>query len=207
MFDQPHNRKLPAPLEGTGGPRRALFVKRWGTLLRMPESSVNRFDPELLMPGAIDALFRASQAGWWIYLIGNEEEVSRGRISQETWGRFEAELIAYLRRHGVRLARSYSCIDDPADGIKGHTKESVYRLPNTGAMYHAHQEDGIELRSSWVLGDDSLELAAGWRAGCLSAGVLGESDCITGPLVTDTAFIAPDLCSALEAIISAVRAA
>ena len=47
-------------------------------------------------------------------------------------------------------------------------------------MYHAAQHDGIELTRSWVIGDSSLELTAGWRAGCALASVraglaLGDS--------------------------------
>jgi phosphoglycolate phosphatase-like HAD superfamily hydrolase len=74
-------------------------------------------------------------------------------------------------------------------------------------MYHAKQTDGIELKTSWVVGDDTLELAAGWRAGCLTAGILGERQGIAGSLETDTAFVAADLPTALQALVTAVRAA
>ncbi len=195
------------PLEGTQGPRRALFLKRWGTLLSPTSPGACRFSPDLLVPGAVEALFRASQAGWWIYLLGNEDEVAHGHVELETWERFEADLLQHLAKNGVRVARSYACTDDPSDGVVGHRKESVYRLPNTGAMYHAKQADGVELKTSWVVGDESLELAAGWRAGCLTAGILGERDCIKGSLETDTAFVAADLPTALQALVSAVRAA
>ncbi|MCH2107557.1 MAG: hypothetical protein MK291_13055 [Planctomycetes bacterium] len=196
-----------SPLEGTQGPRRALFIKRQGTLLSSAALSAARFTPELLVPGAVDALFRASQAGWSIYLLGNEDEVAHGRMDIETWERFEDELLQHLRGQGVCVVRSYSCTDDPIDGVGAHRKESVYRLPNTGAMYHAKQAEGVELKSSWIIGNDALELAAGWRAGCLSAGILGEQECITGSLETDTAFVARDLPGALQALITAVRAA
>ena len=195
------------PLEGTQGTRRALFVKRWGTLLSPTSPGSSRFSPELLAPGAVEALFRASQAGWWIYLLGNEDEVAHGRVELEAWEGFEADLLQHLSKNGVRVVRSYVCTDDPVDGVAGHRKESVFRLPNTGAMYHAKQTDGIELKTSWVVGDDTLELAAGWRAGCLTAGILGERQGIAGSLETDTAFVAADLPTALQALVTAVRAA
>jgi histidinol phosphatase-like enzyme len=206
MTDSPHTPHI-APLEGTSGPRRALFIKRWGTLLcARPEGSLE-FSPELVAPRALEALFRASQAGWWIYLLGNEDEVAHGSVPQDAWERFEADLLAYLGSQGIRVVRSYACTDDPVAGAQDHCKESVYRLPNTGAMYHAHQAEGIELRSSWVFGDESLELAAGWRAGCLTAGVHPDASEIPGTLETDTAYIAHDLCAALELLIRTVRAA
>jgi len=207
MFHPSRKHSYFTPLEGTDSPRRALFVKRWGTLLCKPESGFPRFSPDLLSPGALEALFRASQAGWWIYLLGNEDDVANGSIDQETWEGFESDLMDHLAKQGIRIVRSYACADNPKDGVAGHRMESVYRLPNTGAMYHAHQEEGIELKSSWVIGDETLELAAGWRAGCLTAGILGEGDEISGPLETDMAFVAADLRGALEALVTTIRAA
>ena len=58
----------------------------------------------------------------------------------------------------------------------------MYLLPNTGAFYHAAHNDGVDLGKSWVIGDNTLELVAGWRAGCRQAGVR------TGRAVQDGAF-------------------
>ena len=46
------------PLPGSGPPPRGLFVDRWGTLLELPKQGfLARFDPDRLIPGALDALF------------------------------------------------------------------------------------------------------------------------------------------------------
>lgn len=161
-----------APLPGTESPSRALFIDRWGTLLATPEKGwCARFKDAELTPGALESLFRAHQAGWKIYLIGNEEAVAKGRISDSTWERFEAEMLTALSSYGIPVARNYACLDDPLGGKPPHDKDSVFMLPNTGAMYHAKQHDGIDLERSWVIGDSTLELAAGWRAGCRLAAV------------------------------------
>jgi histidinol phosphatase-like enzyme len=201
-----NNRPFPA-LEGTKAPSKALFIKRWGTLLNLPDSGFPEFSEELFTRDAVDSLFRASQAGWHIYLLGNEDHVWSGQIDQETWTRFESELLEHLSKNGVPVTRSYACTDDPVNGVEDHRKESVYSLPNTGAMYHARQMESIDLSSSWVIGDESCELTAGWRAGCLTAGVINKGTTPSGPLETDTAFAATDLGSVLEALVSAVRAA
>ncbi len=202
-----NNKAAFAPLEGTKSPNKALFIKRWGTLLNRQEAGFPEFSPELFTEGAVDSLFRANQAGWKIYLLGNEDQVWSGQIDQETWERFEGELIKHLAMQGVTVTRSYACTDDPINGVPGHRKESVFCLPNTGAMHHARQMELIELGSSWVIGDESLELTAGWRAGCLTASVLGPGTQAKGELETDTAFTAPDLSSVLNTLVSAVRAA
>lgn len=159
------------PLPGSGPPPRGLFIDRWGTLLDLPRQGfLSRFEPECFVPDAVDALFRASQAGWYVYLLGNEDSVAFGKLSLDRWQAFEDDLIAYLASHGVPVRRCYACTDHP-EGVAPHDKDSVFLLPNTGALYHAAQVDGIVLDQSWVVGDSTLELVAGWRAGCRLAAV------------------------------------
>ena len=167
------------PLPGSGHPRRGLFIDRWGTLFELPgKGYASRFEQAEFTPGAMDALFRAGQSGWTLYLVGNEASVAFGRLSLSKWEAFEQDMLEHLRSHGIPIQRSYACTDHPA-GSGSHAKDSVFLFPNTGCLYHAAQVDGIALRHSWVIGDSSLELVAGWRAGCRLAGVrtgLGLTD-------------------------------
>lgn len=176
------------PLPGTTPPPRALFVDRWGTLLQPPERGYARAPEELrYYDGAVDALFRAGRAGWRIYLLGNEDAVARGELSDDAWTAIEARLLGDLRDAGVVVARHYVCLDHP-EGVAGHCRDSVYLLPNTGAFYHAAHADGIQLRRSWVIGDSTVELVAGWRAGCRQAAVR------TGLALSDRSYdVEPDL--------------
>ncbi|HJP02713.1 MAG TPA: hypothetical protein QF764_13170 [Planctomycetota bacterium] len=193
----PHPHSLP----GTDPPRGALFVDRWGTLLERPAKGwCARFQSARFTPGAIDALFRCTRSGWTLYLIGNESQVSLGRQSVESWKGFERALEAHLASLGVPVARSYACLDDPLDGVPGRQGDSVFRLPNTGPMYHAAQNDGIELTRSWVIGDSPLELTAGWRAGCALASVRTELDLGDSPFPAQPTIEADCLADALDEI-------
>ncbi len=160
-----------APLPGTTPLPRGLFVDRWGTLLETLERGYAAHPDEVrFFPGVLPALFRATRAGWSIYLLGNEDAVARGELTFEAWKAVEERILFSLERAGVVLARQYACIDHP-EGIEGRRNDSVYLLPNTGAFYHASHVDGIELEKSWVIGDSTIELVAGWRAGLRLAGV------------------------------------
>jgi D-glycero-D-manno-heptose 1,7-bisphosphate phosphatase len=159
------------PLEGTVPAPRALFIDRWGTLLETPAAGFAALPTEVrFQSGALDALFRAGQAGWRLYLLGNEDAVAFGRLPVEAWQQIEKKMLGDLTRAGVSVARNYVGIDHP-EGAPGRRNDSVYWLPNTGAFYHALHVDGIELAKSWVIGDSTLELVAGWRAGCRMAAV------------------------------------
>ena len=181
MFDS--ERCHYAPIPGTTPAPRALFVDRWGTLLEIPERGYAESEDEVrFLPGALASLFRAGRAGWKIYLLGNEDAVAQGKLSPEAWAGVEGRILSELRGAGVLLARQYACTTRP-DGIPGRVGDSVFMLPNTGAFYHAVHEDGIDLPRSWVIGDSTLELVAGWRSGCRLAGVR------TGLAVRDAGFL------------------
>jgi histidinol phosphatase-like enzyme len=160
---------------------------------------------EAFTPRALEALFRACQDGWSIYLIGNEEDVALGKLSDARWEAFERELLAFLGSYGVRVQRNYACLDDPLRGKGRHKRDSVYLLPNTGAMYHARQHDGVDLQKSWVIGDGVLELVAGWRAGCRLAGVGSSGRLEAGELAVEPELFRPDLASVLAEVLRPER--
>jgi histidinol phosphatase-like enzyme len=189
-------------LPGTTPLPRALFVDRWGTLLEIPGAGhASHPDEVCFLPGALQSLFQASKAGWKIYLLGNEDAVARGELSEAAWRAVEERFLGDLARAGVLVARHYACLSH-RDAPDGPQADSVYLLPNTGAFYHAAHTDGIQLAKSWVIGDSSLELVAGWRAGCHLAGVA------TGLGVADgTYHVDPDLlCRDLSEVIAGLLA-
>lgn len=155
-----------APLPGTQPPCRAFFIDRWGTLFQGRNGKpCSKFEDIEFTSGAIDALFRIQQAGWLIYLIGNEDAVAFGKQTVASWEKLETAFTEHLFSLGINVTRNYACLEHP-QGKGRQANDSVFHLPNTGAFYHAAQHDGIQLRESWVVGDGCLELAAGWRAGC-----------------------------------------
>ena len=189
-----------SPLPGAGPRPRGLFIDRWGTLLELPDKPpCTRFDRARFVPGAIDALFHAGQAGWNLYSIGNEDAVAFGQMAESTWRKFESELVEALRAQGIVLRRLYACLDHP-QGTAPHDRDSVFLLPNTGALYHAAQADGIVLADSWVIGDGTLELVAGWRAGCHLAAVRGGVGLGEGELHVEPEIVAPDLVEVLREV-------
>ena len=169
-----HRQNLPrrlCPIPGTQPPPRGLFIDRWGTLLEEPNGAFEPFERARFTSRALDALFRVSRTGWRLYLIGNEDAVARGSASDGDWASFETALLAHLRHLGITVTRNYACLEDPIDGRGPHRKGSVFRLPDTGVFFHAVQNDGVALRHSFVIGDSTLEIAAGARAGCRTIAV------------------------------------
>ena len=191
-------------LPGTERPNRGLFVDHLGTLLVTPPRGFLSSPEEIeFTEGSLETLFQAGQSGWNIYLVGNESSVHSGKVQAETWETIHSEMLTILRSNGVCPTRSYICIDHP-DGQEPHNKDSVYRMPNTGAMYHAAQADGISLPHSWIVGDHTTDLVAGWRAGCHMAGVRTGEGVQDGTLQVEPEILADDLAAFVREVQSGV---
>ncbi len=191
------------PLPGTGIPSRGLFVSRFGALLERENERIPRSVEEAAFrPRMQELLFRASQAGWSVYLIGNVDSVATGRASDAAWQRFDEGLMAHLKGQGIAVKRNYACVDHPL-GKPPHDKDSVFLFPNTGCLYHAAQEDGIELRQSWLVSDDVLELAAAWRASAHVAAIESQGARLEEELEVEPDIVVRGASAALLEILAA----
>src|SRR5436190_1808144 len=93
----------PRPLAGTESPARGLFIDRWGTLIDSQQSCLQPNSPPWnFVPHAVNALFRAQQSGWRLYLIGNETAVAKGQVEDSQWTLQESDLLSRLSAQGVR---------------------------------------------------------------------------------------------------------
>ena len=199
------NRPLFHALPGTTSSPCGLFIDRWGTLLHLDEKGYADSPKEVkFIPGALDALFRAHRAGWLIYMVGNEDAVPFGALSKEKWDLVEEHIAEVLQDAGIQVVRNYLCISR-LDGVAGFQSDSVYQLPNTGAFYHALHTDGIDLQRSWIVGDSTTELVAGWRSGMRMAAVR------TGEALSDRIYdvspeiFADDLHSVVQILLEQAR--
>jgi histidinol phosphatase-like enzyme len=193
---------LSLPIPGTDAPRRGLFVGRSGSLLPyLSEPPLPSVEPALFSGAALGSLFRAARAGWIVYLLGNEEAVANGAVPDATWERFETELLSFLIAQGITIRRNYACLEHPR-GKGRHRRDSVFLLPNTGALYHACQADGIDLAHSWVVAHRTCELAAGWRAGCHTVRVGRCTETVDEELHVESEIAAGNLAEALSILLS-----
>lgn len=179
---------------------RGLFIDRWGTLCELPPMGFAKRPSEVeFIPGVLDALYEASRVGWNLYIIGNEEAVAHGHMTEAQWHAVDAHIVDTLRGHGVGLTRSYASLEVPEiNGTPG--QPSVFRLPETGAFFHALHNDKLDLAKSWVIGDSTLELAAGWRADLHTIGVRTGHGLTDGQLHVEPAIVVSDLPEAIACL-------
>jgi len=153
--------------------RRAVFLDRDGVLNRALRRG-GRVSPPLcpeeleLLPGVAPALARLRAAGFLLIVATNQPDVARGRQRREVIDAMHASLREQLVLDEIR-----ACYHDDGDGCD-------CRKPQPGMLREAARAWGIDLASSYMVGDRWRDIEAGRRAGCRTVLVDGAPEEVEG---------------------------
>ncbi|MCJ7543168.1 MAG: HAD family hydrolase [Phycisphaerae bacterium] len=144
---------------------RAVFLDRDHTLIEDPGYLS---DPRAvrLLPGVELAMKSLTAAGFKTVLVTNQSGIARGLITEEALARVHAELGRQLAEKGAHLDAIYYCPYHPEGTVEGYAIDSELRKPRPGMLLKAAEDMDIDLRASWMVGDDAPDVEAGQRAGC-----------------------------------------
>ena len=139
--------------------RRAVFLDRDGVINRAmvrdgkPYPPANLAEMEIL-PGVSDAMIALHSKGWLLIVITNQPDVARGTKSLS-----DVESINQYLQQVLPIDEFRTCYHDSGDGCD-------CRKPLPGALFAAAKTHGIELSTSFMVGDRWRDIEAGERAGC-----------------------------------------
>lgn len=160
-----------------GGARRAVFLDRDGTLIRVvlnqngEEDSASRAEDVSLIQGAGEFTRRIRERGYLAVLATNQPGIAKGSITSAELQRIHQQLLFLLAKEGGGLDHIYYCPHHPT-GRSGHASPFVQvcqcRKPAPGLLLQAASDLDIDLSKSWMIGDRLSDVEAGRRAGCES---------------------------------------
>jgi D-glycero-D-manno-heptose 1,7-bisphosphate phosphatase len=142
--------------------RPAVFFDRDGTLM---EEVQYCSDPARVhvFPGVPAALRRLKAAGFALFVITNQAGIGRGLFTEAQYHAVQAE---FLRQAGEgSIDATYFCADPPG-------APSTRRKPEPGMVLEAAADFSIDLARSFFIGDKSLDIECGRRAGTRTIQVL-----------------------------------
>jgi D-glycero-D-manno-heptose 1,7-bisphosphate phosphatase len=182
-----------------------VFLDRDGTLIAQVHHLTDPDDVRLL-PGAAAALRSLQAAGYALVLITNQSVVGRGLLSEAGLADVHSELRRQLAEYGARLDGIYYSTAVP-DGSERTRVEHPDRKPGPRLLSRAARELGLDLSSSWMVGDMLSDAMAGRNAGCQSTILIRTGYGATEPMGHEAIdFVVDDLASAVELILSTTRA-
>lgn len=154
--------------------RRALFLDRDGVVSEpvwyddtQNWEAARRVDDLRLIPGAADALRRAHEAGWLIFLVTNQPDWAKGKTTRENLLEVEAE----VERLTV-IDRAYLCFHHPEAVVDELRVVCSCRKPGTKSLTDAARDFNVDLSQSWMAGDRDTDLLCGRAAGTRVALIL-----------------------------------
>ena len=151
--------------------RRAVFMDRDGTILD-EVGYVNHVDRVRLLARSAPAVRRVNASGLQAVVVTNQAGVARGYFPEWLVDDVHERLRSLLADEGARLDGIYYCPHHPEVGGEAYRKDCDCRKPRTGMLLRAAEEMGIDLASSYVVGDTVKDVEAGCAVGAVTVLVL-----------------------------------
>ena len=144
---------------------RAVFLDKDGTLI---DDVAYNVDPVriTLARGAAEGLYLLVRRGYRIVVVSNQPGVALGIFPEHALGGVESRLRELLRDVGVPLSGFHYCPHLPGGRLPEYAVPCACRKPASGLLSRAAREHGLDLASSWMVGDILDDVEAGRGAGC-----------------------------------------
>jgi D-glycero-D-manno-heptose 1,7-bisphosphate phosphatase len=154
-------------------PKPCVFFDRDGIVNRAPVKTryIERWSDFHLLPEFVEALRVVRGKGYEAVVVTNQKGLGTGHISVNTVEEIHGNLLKELKNKGVGLLDIL---------VSPDTEENApRRKPNPGMLLEAAEKHDLDLKRSWMVGDQKKDIEAGRRAGCKTVFV-GPSGGTTG---------------------------
>lgn len=193
--------------EGQRAACRAVFLDRDGVINRnIFNPATGEFEAPLsaedfvLMPGVPKALQRLHEAGFLLFLVSNQPNYAKRKVSLAELDAIDAELRRELAASRIEFAEVYYCLHHPDGDVDGYSGACACRKPSPYFLLRAARQFGIDLEESWMVGDRATDVLCGCAAGArtvlIDADGEGCGSVVPDRVAVDLAAAAGYICAA-----------
>lgn len=184
--------------------QKAIFLDRDGTINEYV-GFLRKEEDFKLIPGVSEAIKKINNSGYLAIVVTNQPVIARGEVTEEELEEIHKKMETLLGLDGAYIDDIYYCPHHPDKGFEGEIPELKIecdcRKPKTGMLEKAAREHNIDLSSSIMIGDSTLDIKmaenAGMQSVLLKTGQKGED----GKYEVSPTLIAEDLNDAINKII------
>lgn len=184
--------------------QKAIFLDRDGTINEYV-GFLRKEEDFRLIPGVSEAIKKINNSGYLAIVVTNQPVIARGEVTEEGLEEIHKKMETLLGLDGTYIDDIYYCPHHPDKGFEGEIPELKIecdcRKPKTGMLEKAAREHNIDLSSSIMIGDSTLDIKmaenAGMQSVLLKTGQKGED----GKYEVSPTLIAEDLNDAINKII------
>ncbi|MFH1874302.1 MAG: HAD family hydrolase [Pseudomonadota bacterium] len=145
---------------------KAIFLDRDGTLNYDP-GYLDDPDKLKLLPGVGEGLKILQDAGFKLVVITNQAGIGRAKFTEKTLQKIHERLKELLKAYSVELTAIYYCPHHPDENCN-------CRKPKTGMVDLAVREHNLDLKKSFVIGDDKCDQVLAKNLNCPFVEVGGD---------------------------------
>lgn len=146
------------------------------------------------IPGSIEAIAKASTAGYTIAVASNQSGVGRGLFDLETLSDINDKMIQAVEDAGGRIDLVVFCPHKPDE-------DCACRKPKPGLLRRIESELGTSLRDRWIVGDSLRDIEAAYAAGARPVLVRTGNGAKTERQVSPHVLVFDDLAQAIDALL------
>ena len=144
----------------------AVFLDRDGVITQEPPHYAHKLSQLKLIPGAAGAIRLLNENDYTVVIVSNQSGIGRGYYKEEDAEIYNQALERKLAEEGAHIDAIYICPHYPEAKIEKYRLECDCRKPKPGMLKKAEEELSIVLKQSFMVGDKSVDIEAGKRAGC-----------------------------------------
>jgi len=140
--------------------KKVLFIDRDGTIISEPEDEqVDSFEKFSFLPGAITCLSKiAIETDFELVMVTNQDGLGTDSYPEDTFWPVQNKMLEILRGEGIRFSEIFIDRTFPS-------QNAPTRKPGT-AMLVKYLASGVDLSSSFVIGDRLTDVELAKNLGC-----------------------------------------
>jgi imidazoleglycerol-phosphate dehydratase/histidinol-phosphatase len=171
-----------------------VFLDRDGTIIVEPlDEQIDSLKKLELIPGVIEGLWLLRDRGFELVLATNQDGLGTDRFPQASFDAPQEKLLGILQGEGITFSRIFICPHTPAD-------QCSCRKPKTGLVEKYLNENTLDLRRTFVIGDRETDVQFGKNIGCQTV-LLRDSQ------ASDANFVTNSFLDACRYVASSIRTA
>jgi D,D-heptose 1,7-bisphosphate phosphatase len=147
--------------------RPAVFLDRDGTLNEDEAGYTHRIDDFRWLPGAVEAVRRLNDAGFYVFVVTNQAGVAHGRYGEEKVVALHAWIQDELRAQGAHIDDFRYCPFHAEGRIEAYRQNHPWRKPGAGMLLDLMKHWQVDITRSAMIGDKDSDVEAGRAAGVL----------------------------------------
>jgi D-glycero-D-manno-heptose 1,7-bisphosphate phosphatase len=144
--------------------RPAAFLDRDG-VLNEDLGHVGRIDQFRWCPGAVDAVKRLNDAGFYVFVVTNQAGVAKGFYTEADMHELHAHMQRELRRSGAHVDDVRHCPFHPEGVVPAYARVSDWRKPEPGMLLDLMRHWPVQAEGSFMVGDKPSDMKAAEAVG------------------------------------------